>query len=206
MAGKNTRSNVLLTLGVLFTIGGASRILPHAFAAAEDTPPSQEEAAAGKAGLVPASYTLDEDADASAERVCFSGEAAAALAKDQAAFDERTAALQEEELSLQARRQELDSQAEELQALQKTLENRWRQMSASADQDIEHLAQMYAAMKPDQAAAIFNQMDPGFAAGFLRLMPSDQAGMILASMDASKAYVVSVKLASKNEDIRKAQK
>ena len=53
-------------------------------------------------------------------------------------------------------------------------------------------------------AAIFDQMDPAFAAGFLRLMQSDQAGMILAGMDTSKAYVVSVRLASLNDDIRAA--
>ena len=88
--------------------------------------------------------------------------------------------------------------------LQKMLDERWKRMSATADQDVEHLASMYAAMKPDQAAAIFDQMDPSFAAGFLRLMPSDQAGMILAGMETSKAYVVSVKLASRNEDIRRA--
>ncbi|OYW84184.1 MAG: hypothetical protein B7Z22_11160, partial [Hyphomonas sp. 32-62-5] len=83
-----------------------------------------------------------------------------------------------------------------------TLEARWQEMQASSDQDIEHLARMYSAMKPDQAALIFNQMDAGFAAGFLRLMASDQAGLILANMEAQKAYLVSVKLATMNDDVR----
>ena len=48
-------------------------------------------------------------------------------------------------------------------------------------------------------------MDPAFAAGFLRLMPSEQAGLILASMDSKKAYVISVKLATMNADVRNAQ-
>lgn len=201
MAGKNTRTNVLLTLGVLFTIGGASRILPHAFASTETAPsPDHQEEE-----LIPTAYAPDESPATPSDKVCFTGEAAEALARDQEAFDERVAAIQEQELSLQARRIDLERRAEELQALQRTLENRWKQMSAEADEDVEHLALMYAAMKPDQAAPIFNQMDPGFAAGFLRLMQSDQAGMILASMDTSKAYVVSVKLASLNDDIRAAQ-
>jgi flagellar motility protein MotE (MotC chaperone) len=59
-------------------------------------------------------------------------------------------------------------------------------------------------MKPDSAASIFNQMDPAFAAGFLRLMPSEQAGLILAAMDSKKAYVISVKVASMNADVRNA--
>jgi flagellar motility protein MotE (MotC chaperone) len=75
-------------------------------------------------------------------------------------------------------------------------------MAETANQDIQHLAQMYGAMKPDQAAGIFNQMDAGFAAGFLRLIPSDQAGLILANMENEKAYIVSVKIASTNSDLR----
>jgi len=206
MATGNTRTNVLITLGVLFTIGGASRILPHAFAAAENTVPAEhDEGAPGAGDLMSTSYDLDSFGEDTPGRVCFTGEAAAALEKDQEAIDRRAEAIQEQELELQARKIDLDRRAQELQALQATLEDRWRQMSAEADQDVEHLAQMYATMKADQAAPIFDQMDPGFAAGFLRLMPSDQAGGILASMDTSKAYVVSVKLASLNDDIRAAQ-
>ena len=65
------------------------------------------------------------------------------------------------------------------------------------------MAQMYGAMKPDQAAIIFNQMDPGFAAGFLRLLNSEQAGLIMANMESQQAYIVSVRLASINEDLRR---
>jgi flagellar motility protein MotE (MotC chaperone) len=67
---------------------------------------------------------------------------------------------------------------------------------------MDHLARMYGTMKPDQAASIFNQMDSDFAAGFLRLMRSEQAGMILAGMETKKAYAVSLRLAAMNEDVR----
>lgn len=203
MAGSNTRTHVLLTLGVLFTIGGATRILPHTFASAEEGKSQpQDETETAPADLVPAAFEMS--GPAVEEQVCFTGEAAASLAADRKAFEERARILQDQELSVQARQQRLDEQAEELKALQATLEDRWQKMEASAGQDLEHLAQMYSAMKPDQAAPIFNQMDPGFAAGFLRLMPSDQAGLILANMEASKAYVVSVRMASQNGDIRAA--
>ncbi|MFT5931951.1 MAG: flagellar motility protein MotE (MotC chaperone) [Hyphomonas sp.] len=36
----------------------------------------------------------------------------------------------------------------------------------------------------------------------MRLMRSEQAGLILASMETRKAYEVSLKLAEMNEDIR----
>jgi flagellar motility protein MotE (MotC chaperone) len=45
-------------------------------------------------------------------------------------------------------------------------------------------------------------MDSGFAAGFLRLMVPDQAGLVLANMEAEKAYLVSIKLATMNDDVR----
>jgi len=99
---------------------------------------------------------------------------------------------------------ELESQTAELQALQTTLEARWQEIQGASDQDIKHLAGMYSAMKPDAAASIFNHMDPAFAAGFLRLIPSEQAGLILANMDSKKAYVISVKLATMNADVRNA--
>lgn len=203
MAGSGTRTHVLITLGVLFTIGGVTRILPSTLASAEDTKLEEASFAAKPAEAVPVAYD-EKPAEKRANEICLSGEAANALASDQAALKARADALQEQEIALQARAQELDEQAAELTVLRQTIDERWQTMTTSADNDIQHLAQMYSAMKPDQAASIFNQMDPGFAAGFLRLMPSDQAGMILASMQAEKAYVVSVKLASKNGDIRSA--
>ena len=164
--------------------------------------PAVELDAAHPPEVSPISYAPERAAEAG--QICFTAETASAIAEDQEKFDMRVEALQEQEIMLQARRQDLDQKAGELLALQDTLEERWQQMSASADSDIEHLADMYSAMKPDQASAIFNQMDPSFAAGFLRLMPSDQAGLILAGMDTGKAYIISVKLASMNGDIRSA--
>lgn len=205
MAGSGTRTHVLITLGVLFTIGGATRILPSTLASAENSKVEETSLAAATVEHAPDTHTPPATAPkAGLTEVCLTGEAAEALTSDQEALKARADALQEQELELQARKQELDKQAVELAALRETIDERWKTMSTNADNDITHLAQMYSAMKPDQAAGIFNQMDPGFAAGFLRLMPSDQAGLILAGMQSEKAYVVSVKLASKNGDIRSA--
>ena len=72
MATGNTRTNVLITLGVLFTIGGASRILPHAFAAAENTVPAEhDEGAPGAGDLISTSYDLDSFGEDTPGRVCF---------------------------------------------------------------------------------------------------------------------------------------
>ena len=186
-----SRSYVLLTLGFLFTLGAAVRFLPNNLAVADEThkadPPADQQAPA-------ATETMATLPDAKQiDQVCFTAETASLLADDQKKLKTQQAALQELELELVARQQELDRRAADLQAVEAT------QVS---NDDMEHLARMYGTMKPDQAASIFDQMDSDFAAGFLRLMRSEQAGMILAGMETKKAYEVSLKLAEKNEDVR----
>ncbi|MFN4183340.1 MAG: MotE family protein [Hyphomonas sp.] len=196
----HNRSNVLLTLGVLFTIGGATRFLPDALAFAEGPTTSATPASAVTSPIAsPAPPAASTD---SLKQVCFSSESASLLQEDQWLFDSEQQQLKKQQLELQAWENQLAQQTAELKLLQQTLEARWEQMQASSDQDIEHLSRMYGAMKADQAAQIFNQMDAGFAAGFLRLMVPDQAGLVLANMEAEKAYLVSIKLATMNNDVR----
>lgn len=206
----HNRSNVLLTLGVLFTIGGATRFLPDALAFAEapsDTAaaPAAATSAAGTPQATPSPAPAAASTDGLAQ-VCFSSETASLLQEDQWLFDSERAELKKQQLELQARENQLAQQTAELKLLQQTLEARWEQMQASSDQDIEHLSRMYGAMKADQAAQIFNKMDAGFAAGFLRLMVPDQAGLVLANMEAEKAYLVSIKMATMNNDVRSLER
>jgi flagellar motility protein MotE (MotC chaperone) len=200
-------SNVLLTLGVLFTLGGATRFLPSPEAVAEAAPPvaaskpaqDSADAAANKPAATPVKAA---PASQDTQSVCFTGTMAADLKEDRWLFETEQAALDQEKISVKALQAELDARATELASLQATLDERWKKMQDEAGGDIDHLARMYGVMKPDQAAAIFNQMDPAFAAGFLRRLSSDQAGLILAGMEADKAYIVSVNLASMNDDLR----
>lgn len=74
-----------------------------------------------------------------------------------------------------------------------------------AQNDIVHLTTMYSTMKPKQAAQIFNKMNSRFAAGFLREMKGQRAGLILAAMDPKKAYEISLVLASRNAKYRTKQ-
>lgn len=196
---NNSRSYVLLTLGFLFTLGAAVRFLPSNLAIAESPqapahPSETKDHAPAPAAITSGAKQVDQ--------VCFTAETAALLADDQKKLKEQQAALQELELELLARQQELDRRAADLQAVEATLQDRWVQLQNVSNDDMEHLARMYGTMKPDQAASIFNQMDSDFAAGFLRLMRSEQAGMILAGMETKKAYAVSLRLAALNEDVR----
>lgn len=208
-------SHVLITLGILFTVCGAARFLPEGQAAADEaTSPgdakevtTDSESAAKTDKTYPiskADYESSAPTDLKTDQVCFNGDMAAALSQDRWMFEEREDKLNEQQLTLQEWDNRLRERANELEALENVLDQRWQQMQAVSDSDIKHLALMYGSMKPDQASPIFNKMDANFAAGFLRQLPSDQAGLILANMETDKAYVVSVRLASLNDDIRKA--
>lgn len=213
-SNSSNRSNVLLTLGVLFTLGGATRFIPTGVAEAESQTPAETEVHAAEATANAVSDELAPDtvshetpeahASPNEDQVCFSKEMASLLQEDRWLFENEQQSLNEQKIALQEWQTKLETQTAELEALQATLEGRWQQMQAASDKDIQHLSQMYSSMKPDQAGAIFNQMDPLFAAGFLRQMSSDQAGLILANMGTDQAYAVSVKLATMNDDIRAA--
>jgi flagellar motility protein MotE (MotC chaperone) len=202
-------SHVLLTLGVLFTLGGATRFLPGPEAAAETPAPAAKaavsDAAKPDASADKAKTTRPATPEDRNPQVCFTGDMAADLKEDRWLFETEQDALNQEKIALKAMQADLQEQTAALTAQQAALDARWEKMQGEAGTDIDHLSRMYGAMKPDQAAAIFNQMDPAFAAGFLRRLSSDQAGLILAGMQTDKAYVVSVNLASRNQDLREKQ-
>ena len=202
MAFKLTgQSSVLITLGVLFTVGAAARFMPDPTANADDAPPAIAARAA-----VPNEALIQSAPEPvrNLGQVCFTEEMAQTLTADQEAVNLRESNLVQRELALQEWEGDLETRTEELIALRTTLDDRWRTMRAEADADIDHLASMYGSMKSKDAGPIFNQMDPKFAAGFLRLMDSEQAGAILAEMDSDKAYITSVTLANLNGDVRRA--
>lgn len=201
---KSRGSYVLVTLSTLFAVGAAIRFVPSNVAVADTVQPTEHSSSDEPYGDPMDADGHPELSLERIEQVCFTDETAAALVADVELVATQEKALNERELSIKAREAELDGRVTELESLQLTLEERWDAMQTASNEDLLHLARMYGTMKPDQAAAIFNQMDPEFAGGFLRLMRSEQAGLILASMETRKAYAVSVQLASVNEDIRQS--
>lgn len=73
----------------------------------------------------------------------------------------------------------------------------------AAEDDITKLTDVYANMKPKQAAALFEEMDPEFAAGFLGRMRPAAAAAIMAGMTPQAAYLTSVILAGRNANVPK---
>jgi len=212
ISSNSTKTNVLATLGILFTLGGTARLLPQTLASAESPAEASETNETPDAELTSGEDNTPEKSSSASypepvgytdpEAVCLTESAAASFTADRDLVASEKATLQQEKLDLKAWETELESLATELEALRGTLNQKWQDMQAASDEDLKHLAQMYGSMNPTQAAEIFNKMDSAFAAGFLRMINTEQAGLILAGMETQRAYVVSVEMANKNSDIR----
>ncbi|MEL6337439.1 MAG: hypothetical protein AAFQ88_12465 [Pseudomonadota bacterium] len=121
------------------------------------------------------------------------------------ALEERESAVAAREAALEARAVELsDVEARlterlaEIESAQAALEAAVAAARGAANEDVAHLATIYAQMKPSRASALFNEMDPRFAAGFLAEMAPQAAAAVLAGMTADKAYAASLILAARH--------
>ena len=214
------RTSVLITLAVLFALAFSGRIAalsadeannqPDKTAQATHPEPTTPEPTTPEP-TTHAQNTLESGTLESGtqphplDQLCLTADAARLVQKTQTDLEEKQARLDQRAAELAILEKKLRDENQRLQSLEDSLEQRWGLMQESANSDLTHLARMYEAMKPDKAAAIFNKMDHEFAAGFLRLMKSEQAALIMANMSADAAYLVSVTIANQNSDIRNNQ-
>lgn len=136
------------------------------------------------------------------ENVCLTGAVAEALIKEQSLLDERQVEMAKRETALKALETKVEKDVASLDVTQKTIQAQIDKMEKVAQDDITHLVEMYKTMKPKKAAEIFNSMDAGFAAGFLREMDSAQAGLIMSEMGARKSYEISLIIANRGSNWR----
>ncbi|GGD17553.1 MotE family protein [Aquisalinus flavus] len=204
------RNNVLLVLASLFalsmigrsfamsmsTTGTAVMTLAQDLVARPQTDGEEEDRSLLEDIQTPTEF-FNED-------VCATGDMLAAIKEREADLLEREDAHAERMKSLEAVETRVEERMAMLDQMNDKLSTAMAAIEAESDQDITHLAAMYENMKPAEASKIFNQMDPSFAAGFLRIMNSTNAGMIMAGMEPEKAYSISVVLANRNAGYRDA--
>ncbi len=125
-----------------------------------------------------------------------------------AAFQEREARIVSREAQVQERLQALRLAeveiAEKMQALvaaEAALSATIAMADSAAETDLTQLSTVYENMKPKEAAAVFAEMPPQFAAGFLGLMRPDAAAAIMTELDPEVAYSFSVVLAGRNANV-----
>ncbi|WP_136683466.1 MotE family protein [Falsirhodobacter xinxiangensis] len=113
----------------------------------------------------------------------------------------REKALAERLVALDQANAAIDQRLAELQAAEAELSQTLALADGAAEADLSRLTAVYEAMKPKDAATLFQTMDPDFAAGFLGRMRPEAAGAILSGMPAETAYAVSVLLAGRNSSV-----
>lgn len=116
-----------------------------------------------------------------------------AVARDREAVENRAQALAVAEKRIEER-------LAQLVAAEKALAATIAKVDAASEGDLERLTAVYENMKPKDAAALFEEMNPDFAAGFLGRMRADAAGAIMAGLQPTTAYTISVVLAGRNAD------
>ncbi len=110
---------------------------------------------------------------------------------------------QEEEIrirmqALAVAESEIDRKLVRLEEAEASLRATLANARTAAEEDVARLTDVYANMKPKQAAALFETMDPEFAAGFLGRMAPDAAAAIMAGLSPETAYTISVIVAGRN--------
>lgn len=110
-------------------------------------------------------------------------------------LDAREAALASRETVLSAAQAKLTARIDELANLQARLESLERQRRERDEASWRGLVKLYESMKPREAAAIFNDLDPGVLLPVLDRMKESHAAAILAAMLPDRARAATAELA-----------
>lgn len=175
------RNGLLITLGLVFAASVALRISALDLTLVSTAEASDPEPVSSVVGpTAPIRAALDE---VNALR--------ARLAERETAIDDRERAVEAAQILIEERLGVLEAAEERLQALIQTSDS-------AAEADLARLTEVYQTMEADQTAALFAQMDPNFAAGFLTRMTPAASGAIMAELDPAIAYAISVVIATRN--------
>lgn len=122
-----------------------------------------------------------------------------------AAFQARESRLAAREGQLRDRLQamrvaerDIEAKLQAMLAAEAALQAMITQAETASATDLDLLRAVYESMKPKEAAALFAEMPPPFAAGFLGMMRPESAALIMAELPPPVAYSFSVVLAGRN--------
>jgi flagellar motility protein MotE (MotC chaperone) len=110
-------------------------------------------------------------------------------------LDARDAALSVRESILAAAEQKLQTRVEELGALQKKLQDLEAARQQREEAGWDGLVKLYEAMKPRDAAVIFNDLQMPVLLPLVDRMKESKAALVLAAMNPDKARDVTAALA-----------
>lgn len=121
------------------------------------------------------------------------------LAERRETIENREASLAQREALLQAAEAQIDRKVARLQELQAEIQTLVEQHDAQQEEKIDNLVRIYSAMKPKDAARIFNELDLPILTTVVELMKERTAAAIIAEMESDRAKILTTELAERQE-------
>jgi len=160
-----------------------------------DTPTTdQPQDQASSKAMAPA-HTSKKSSPMMAGETCVSEQMIAAIKDRSQALEQQEAQIASRARALEIVEKRVASEITRLEQNRQSLQRILAEARTESSEDIKRLIQIYANMKPKQAAIIFDEMAPEIAAGFIRRMRGNAASFILANMDSKKAYAITLMIA-----------
>lgn len=164
-----------------------------ALAQASPTPPAPQPSTTGDAS--PPQLTVPDNRDFTASEI----EVLQALSRRREELDQRERNINESGAMLKAAEREVDRKIAELNALRDELKNLLETQQKMEESRIVSLVRIYEAMKPKEAAIIFNSLDDDVLLAVVARMNERRLSPILASMDPAKARMITIRLAEEGQ-------
>ena len=122
-----------------------------------------------------------------------------ALAKRRETIDLREREVESREALLAAAETRIEEKIASLETLQSRIEDLLIQYDEQEERQITSLVKIYEAMKPKEAARIFEKLDMPVLLDVVERMKERKASAVLAKMDPAKAKTVTLELAQRRD-------
>ena len=117
------------------------------------------------------------------------------LSKRRAELDQRSEELDQRELLLKATEQRVQEKIDKLQQMQAQIDTALGKVDEQEDLRLASLVRIYEAMKPQEAAAIFDKLEQPVLMQVLTRMKDRSVAAILPHLDGDKARAITTALA-----------
>lgn len=124
------------------------------------------------------------------------------LSERRAELDKRAAGLRDQEVLMQAAEKRIEERIAKLQALEQSIDGSAQKQDDEDDARVKSLVHIYEAMKPGEAARIFEQLEMPVLLSVVEHMRETKAALVLAAMDPTKAKTVTMALADRRAQMQ----
>lgn len=120
------------------------------------------------------------------------------LAERREALDLRAQEIDKRAIQLKVTEEEINKKLRQLKDYEQKLQKLVNAYSAQEQANLDAMVKMYTAMKPKDAARIFNSLDMNITVALLKGMKPSSSSAILSQMDSQKAQAVTAELIGNN--------